>query len=345
MIWISVHQTDISALDSAVIVLMDFEDKPMASGAAQRFNDLFFSTGKIGTKSVTEYFADVSSGKISFSGQVLGPFRAPLKNSEYAHGAHGMGFEFPNVRTLAADALAAAKSQVDFNPYDNDGNGYVDAFIVVHAGSGGEVTGNKDDIWSLKWVLPNVTPVNNVNVFAFLTIPDDAAIGVSCHEIGHLVFGWPDFYDYDGSSDGIGSWCLMAGGTWGGSPQGTTPCHPSAWCKANQGWVDVVTETTNRSITLADVKSSRQVHRLWTRGDINSKEYFLIENRNQAGFDQSLPGSGLLGLSSLTLTFAQSPQLTTLPQSGTSTTTSSTTRRKRAQLIGTSGLALCRPMV
>ena len=62
-----------SGFDSAIVVLVDFEDKPIASGAAQRFNDLFFSTEKMKTKSVTEYFADVSSGKISFSGEVLGP--------------------------------------------------------------------------------------------------------------------------------------------------------------------------------------------------------------------------------------------------------------------------------
>lgn len=31
-----------SDFDSAAVVLVDFEDQPMASGAAQRFNDLFF---------------------------------------------------------------------------------------------------------------------------------------------------------------------------------------------------------------------------------------------------------------------------------------------------------------
>ena len=29
----------------------------------------------------------------------------------------------------------------------------------------------------------------------------------------------------------------MAGGSWGGG--GDMPVHPSAWCKANQGWVTV----------------------------------------------------------------------------------------------------------
>lgn len=104
---------------------------------------------------------------------------------------------------------------------DNDGNGCIDAFIVIHAGSGAEVIGNTNDIWSVKWVLPSITPINDVNVYAFLTIPEDAVIGVSCHELGHLVFGWPGLYDTDDSSDDIGNWWLMSGGTRGGFPQGT----------------------------------------------------------------------------------------------------------------------------
>ena len=41
---------------------------------------------------------------------------------------------------------SAADPDVDLAPYDNDGNGYVDAFIVVHAGSGAEETGSTEDL-------------------------------------------------------------------------------------------------------------------------------------------------------------------------------------------------------
>ena len=278
----------------------------MASNASQRFTDLFFSRGKITTGSVTEYYAEVSNNLISLTGEVVGPFRMPRKMSEYANGAYGRGDATPNSRTMAADALALANASIDFKPYDNDGNGYVDAFIVVHAGTGGEQSGNKSDIWSIKSYLPSETAVDGVKVFGFLTIPEDANIGVCAHELGHLLFEWPDLYDIDSAGDpnnigvvseGIGNWCLMAGGTWGflpGNAQGTTPCHPSAWCKANQGWVNTIRETENRSLTLRDVKTTREIHRLWSYGDANSREYFLIENRQQAGFDRSLPGPGLL---------------------------------------------------
>jgi immune inhibitor A len=289
---------------------VDFSDKIIGANALQRFKNLFFSTRRtIPTGSVTEYYADVSGGKISLTGEVIGPFRMPQRSSYYANGQSRLGQNFPNIRNLAADALTAAKTsgQINFQPYDNDRNGYVDAFIVVHAGSGSEQTGNVNDIWSAKWVLPQEVTVNTVKVFGFLTIPEDANAGVCAHELGHLLFGWPDLYDIDNPqigiigviSAGIGNWCLMSAGSWGalpGNPAGTTPCHPSAWCKANQGWVNVVTETDSRFITLPDVKMTpREVHRLWRNGDTTSKEYFLMENREKVGFDGSLPGAGLLG--------------------------------------------------
>ncbi|KAJ5712658.1 hypothetical protein N7493_009126 [Penicillium malachiteum] len=280
----------------AAVILADFPDKKMGPNAAQYFNDLFFSTGKVDTGSVTEYYNEVSAGKISFNGEVVGPLRMPRKLSEYAHGHSGKTDAAPNAQTMAADALDEVKGRFNFAPYDNDKNGYVDAFIVVHAGQGAEETGMKDQLWSLKWTLPAATNVNGVNIFAFLTIPEDAKVGVASHELGHLVFGWPDLYDTDYSSEGAGNWCLMAGGSWGGSPPGVQPCHPSAWCKMTQGWVDKIVDTCPEPIKLNAVEEKRQVHRLWKNGNNTSQEYFLLENREHIGFDQSLPGFGLLGL-------------------------------------------------
>ncbi|EPS31095.1 hypothetical protein POX_h09394 [Penicillium oxalicum] len=290
----ALDRTPLRGAIRAAVVLVDFPDKKMGANTPQYFKDLFFSTGRIDTGSVTEYYNEVSGGKISLSGEVVGPLRMPHKLSAYAHGDSGMTDATPNAQTMAADALDALKGQVNFAPYDNDQNGYVDAFVVVHAGQGAEETGRKDDVWSLKWTLPAVTNVDGVNIFAFLTIPEDAKVGVAAHELGHLVFGWPDLYDIDSSSEGAGNWCLMAGGSWGGSPPGVKPCHPSAWCKVTQGWVDEVVDTHPQSITLGAVEDKLQVHRLWKNGDHASQEYFLLENREPVGFDQSLPGFGLL---------------------------------------------------
>ena len=274
-----------------IVVLVDFSDRPMTA-TQNHFNDLFFSAGVIPTKSVREYYQDVTHGLIDIQGQVVGPFRMPRTLVEYAHGASGMGSAAPNAQNMARDAAVAANPSVNFAPYDNDGNGFVDAFIVVHAGPAAEVTGSPNDIWSHKWVLSgSALNADGTQIYGYLTVPEDARIGVCAHELGHLLFGFPDLYDTDYSSAGIGNWCLMAGGSWGGG--GNTPVHPSAWCKANQGWANVNVIASNTAVSIQDVKTSPSVIRLWNGGAAGS-EYFLLENRQQTGFDASMPGSGRL---------------------------------------------------
>lgn len=288
----ALERTPLSGAINVAIILAEFADVKMSVGAKQRLADLFFSTGKIPTGSVTEYFSEVSNGKISLTGEVVGPFTLSKNQSYYANNNYGREWPEPNSMTMANEALDAAIGKINFGSYDNDGNGYVDAYVVVHAGRAAEETGNRNDIWSVKWTLPQEREVDGVKVYGFLTVPEDAKCGVCAHEVGHLVFGWPDLYDTDNSSSGIGSWCLMSSGSWGGG--GDRPCHPSAWCKQNQGWIKTVIETENHQITLQDVKSGFKTHRLWTNGDANSQEYYLIENRQLTGFDESLPGPGLL---------------------------------------------------
>ena len=59
-----------------------------------------------------------------------------------------------------------------------------------------EVTGSRDDIWSLKWTVPgNVQVANGMSVKTFLTVPEDCNMGVCAHEWGHLAARWADFYD------------------------------------------------------------------------------------------------------------------------------------------------------
>ncbi len=274
-----------------VVVLVDFPDKPIAAGTAGRLRDLFFSTGVLEHGSVKEYYSDVTGGLITLDGEVAGPYTLPRGIAVYAGAENGTQATEPNARTMAADALRAADPDIDFTPYDNDGNGYVDAFIVVHAGRGAEESGAAGDIWSHKWVLPAERAVDGTRVFGYLTIPEDAKIGVCAHELGHLLFGWPDLYDTDYTSAGVGDWCLMAAGSWGLG--GDRPVHPSAWCKLTQGWVDVVNQTVNAAVTINEVKTGRTVYRLWKEGAIGT-EYFLVENRQRSGYDASLPGDGLL---------------------------------------------------
>ncbi|WP_052185713.1 M6 family metalloprotease domain-containing protein [Streptomyces purpureus] len=275
-----------------IVVLVDFSDKPMTATTAD-IDKLFFSLGAMQHGSVREYFRDVTNGLIDIVGETVGPFRMPETMAWYANNNFGIGKPTgtQRARNMAEHAVEAADPQVNFAPYDNDGNGFVDAFIVVHAGRAGDESGNPGHIWSHKSILPAVHNADGTRVFGYLTISEQAKIGVCAHELGHLLFGFPDLYDIDDSSEGVGRWCLMGAGSWGGG--GERPTHPSAWCKVNQGWATTKVVTTSGNESFPDVKSSRTVHRLWKNG-AGGSEYFLIENRQRTGYDASLPGEGLL---------------------------------------------------
>ena len=275
-----------------IVVLVDFSDKHMTR-TKSHFEDLFFSLDTVATGSVREYFREVSNNKIDIQGQVVGPYRLPRTLNQYAHGESGIGEAAPNARTMAKDAAVAANPAVNFSTYDNNNDGFVDAFVIIHAGTGGEMTGSGGDIWSHKWVLPSAYNVDGgKKIYAYLTVPEDCKLGVCAHELGHLLFGFPDLYDADGSSQGIGNWCLMAGGTWNNN--GLTPAHPCAWCKIKQNWVTVKNQTQNQNkVAIKDIKTGFKAYRLWKNGTTGN-EYFLVENRQKSKYDSHLPNGGLL---------------------------------------------------
>lgn len=274
-----------------IVVLVEFSDREM-SESVEHYEELFFSTGEMPNGSVKEYFTEVTHGLVDIEGEVVGPYTLPRTMEEYANDNSGTGLAQPNARTMARDAAEAADVDVDFGPYDNDGDDFVDAFIVLHAGPGAETTGDTGHIWSHKWVLSGgAYNADGVNIYAYLTVPENAKIGVCCHELGHLLFGFPDLYDTDYSSEGVGNWCLMGGGSWLGG--GEIPAHPSAWCKLQQGWASVEDPSSVQGLQIEDVKTSHKIYRLW-RNASPGAEYFLVENRQKSDFDRRLPGDGLL---------------------------------------------------
>jgi len=284
---------------NVIVVLAEFRDRRFTR-TPQQVEELFFSTGVIPTGSVHEYYHDVSSGLVSITGHVAGPFEMPLTLAEYAHGQSGAGPDFPNTQTLGRDAAKAAMPHVNFSSFDNDSNGFVDAFVVVHAGSAAERTNNPGDLGSVKRPLEGGELIaNNTSILHFLTVAEDSPMGIAAHELGHLLFGWPDLYDTLPESQGFGAgnWCLMAYGAWNGSAagaeDGALPAHPSAWCKMTQGWVNTFVQRTNGPATVEAVQDRKTIHRLWKDG-ITTPEFFLLENRQRTGFDRGLPGDGLL---------------------------------------------------
>ncbi|MGH9142436.1 MAG: immune inhibitor A domain-containing protein, partial [Vicinamibacterales bacterium] len=91
----------------AIVVLVEFPDAPMTATPAH-FRDLFFSTGKIPTGSVREYYTEVTHGLLTLAGEVVGPYKLPHTLKEYAGGKSGTDNPEPNARTMARDAAKLA---------------------------------------------------------------------------------------------------------------------------------------------------------------------------------------------------------------------------------------------
>ncbi len=274
----------------AIVLLVDFPDA-QATLPAAHYEDMLFSTGTYATGSMRDFFHEASYGNLDVIGSVHGWFRAPQPKSYYTNGDYGFGAYPQNAQKLAEDAIDLANPTVNFAPFDNDGDGEVEALVIICAGTGGEVTGNTGDIWSHKWGI-NPKTVDSVQVNRYFMAPEDGRVGVMAHELGHLLMAWPDLYDTDYSSAGTGRWDLMAGGSW--NDGGNTPAHPTAWCKARAGWVSPTTLFNSQvDVVIPPYATAGRVYKL-PIGSAASDEYFLVSNRNQTGFDTHLPGSGLI---------------------------------------------------
>lgn len=136
-----------------------------------------------------------------------------------------------------------------------------------------------------------------------------AGIGTFCHEFSHCI-GYPDMYDIAYENYGMGQWDLMDegtyNGTWNGGHDdweelraGYQPAGFTAFEKWCAGWVEPVVLDEPQKVT--DIKPVRgdnggNAYVVYMPGSAQSieGEYYLIENRQQEGWDTSLPWHGLL---------------------------------------------------
>ncbi|UCC45133.1 MAG: M6 family metalloprotease domain-containing protein, partial [Candidatus Zixiibacteriota bacterium] len=231
----------------------------------------------------------------------IGWTRAPQTYAYYVDGQRGIGTYPTNSQGLIEDLVDLVDGSVDFSQYDNDFDGDVDILLVIHSGTGAELSGLDTDIHSHKWSLPwPGVNKDGVNVYSYTIQPEfwlspgDMTIGVYAHELCH-GFGLPDLYDTDYSSNGIGDWGIMSFGSWNGpNNRGGSPAHPSAWSRVEMGFGNIVTVTSNMTNqAIAPVQTGGAIFRLPAVGGV-AGEYFLVENRQQIGYDSYLPHNGLL---------------------------------------------------
>lgn len=307
----------VTGTNQILLIVIDYPDlgsTQTANSFDDMVNDSSWQDGCL-----NDYYQEVSYNQFGVNGVTVGWYQAANNHTYYAnndgiagtnddYGLGGAAVYPHNAVRLVEEAVDAAEAAgVDFSNYDNDGDGEVDTVFVIHAGMGGEATGNPDDIWSHKWSISSgggtARTYDGVTIDTYNVQPElnsaggHIEIGVFAHEYGH-VLGLPDLYDTvsgNGDSEGIGNWGLMAGGSWGGdglSPE--KPSHMCAWSKVYLGWLTpTVIEIDTSDQQISQIETNAEVYKLWRNGKPD-KEYFLVSNRQQTGFDENLPGGGLL---------------------------------------------------
>lgn len=276
----------------ALALLVDFSDNKGTRPAAD-FQKLLFDPAN--PSSLTSYFKTISGGQIEVSGEAVGYVRTPKPYTFYTNGQSGTSNQYPkNTPGLLFDALTQFCTADNLTRFDTDGDGFVDGIFLIHAGGGAEAepdpVKHRDMIWSHKWTLPTPFVNNGVQVYAYSTEPEDGRVGVFCHEFGH-VLGLPDLYDTTSRSEGVGNWCLMGGGSWGGG--GDKPTRMSCWCLSKLGWVKPQKVTGTKTLTIPTLATDPTACYRLSIGGPTGPEYFLLENRQKTGMDAALPGKGL----------------------------------------------------
>lgn len=159
----------------------------------------------------------------------------------------------------------------------------------------------------------NIQPAIGGNVAGFNAVtgqydeasktgPFPAQVGVYSHEFGHAL-GLPDFYDTAYTSEGVGNYSMMSGGSWmrypdNGAYSGNSPTHFDPFSKIFLGWAEPIVVKPEYGITtltlppINEAGSDEGIVKMEVPGS-NGTEYFLFENIQQEGFNKGLIRQGV----------------------------------------------------
>ena len=260
--------------------------------------------------SARQYFYDASFGQYNPQFDVIGPVTV---SREYAYyGKNNVNTQFdqrPWEMVKEACVIADTLLDVDFTQYDNDNDEIVDFVYVIYAGYGEADGGGANTIWPHSYQLSAAgayCQVDGVRVDLYACgneidyyTKKHTGIGTFCHEFSH-VLGLPDLYTTEGQTHKtLGEWSILDYGPY--NNDGNTPPAYSAYERFFMGWLtpEVIVDSAN--IRLEELNSSQRALLISTEdkhnligNDPKSTRFYLLENRQQQGWDTYLPGHGLM---------------------------------------------------
>lgn len=259
---------------------------------------------------LNHYFIKNSYGKFSYSkvqesSEVLNDGIIKI-NSSYSHPGYDNSISYRNdFDKILKEILIKTDDYIDFSLYNknNDNELSSEELQIIFIFAGGEAA-NADSYSSSIWahssyLLDADSPIlDNLKIlginqkygaFGEKHGNNFATIGIIAHELGHASFDLPDLYDRNGNSSGIGVFGLMGGGSWTAKRfeySGSTPVHMSAYSKLKADFIEAQIDKKDESIKFYGTNHSLfNILKIQTN---NSGEYFLLENRQAAGYDLGL---------------------------------------------------------
>ena len=238
---------------------------------------------------------------------VVGPVTLS-KNYQY-YGKNDSQDSDSNVDMMIKEACEAVDDHVDFTLYDNNNDGRVDFVYVFYAGYGESDGAGSDYIWPHNYAL-SYTGVSCVvdglvvdnyacsNELDYSSRQHDG-IGSFCHEFSH-VLGLPDLYTTNQAGHKtMGSWDILDYGPY--NNDGNTPPAYSSYERFFMGWLTPTLINTACDVELPDLNEANCAVLLTASGVHNMSglnpsptSFYMLENRQKQGWDQYLPGHGLL---------------------------------------------------
>ena len=268
-----------------------------------------------GTGSVKDYYTDNSMGAYVPNFHVVGPYNLAHETAYYAANDNSGSDQDP--RSMVKEACLLAKQNnpdMDFSQFDNDGDGLMDNCYIIYAGYSEASTGNDDDMWPHSWYMGDEKfqidgiTINNYSCSAELVgtylqypTPTMDGIGTFAHEFGH-VLGLKDMYDTDNYVGGYGidpgRYSMYASGSYNNGSR--TPPYLMAFERVQMGWLSAgnglkqLKEAEDVTLDYLGKNEACYIDCQPEREAGTGCEWFILENRQQRGWDKYIPSHGLM---------------------------------------------------
>jgi len=288
---------------NVLVIPVDFTNYKADNDTKETLEKALFGTSEdTGWESLSSYYQKTSYGLLNIQGTVTDVYSTNKKSTYFDNIADGEG-----VYEIIKGALEYFDEQIDYQKFDNDSDGYIDAIYFVYT-----CPVEYDDSDSIYWAFTDEYITEGQELydqieadyytfvgydFLFETPESGEKLTYNCetfiHETGHLL-GLDDYYDYDDSDNN------NIGGIGGGDMMDYNVGDHNAYSKTIMNWITpTVIETSKLNTSLEFTlnsfgESGEAIILAKTFNDTFYTEYFIIDYYTPDGLNELEAGNNRL---------------------------------------------------